>query len=149
MVKDVYKQRLDHHLELARILVALFVCRHSSMGFLVISQLKVREIEDLDNAHVSHYQCIVKICFIIGIVSNDGQYPSAHSFDQDQLLAIGPMCRYAQDLSLILKIIADKNADLLKLNQKVDISKIKVSKLNFQIKIFKLKIKFKYLNCNT
>lgn len=61
-----------------------------------------------------------------GIVSNDGQYPSAHSFDQDQLLAIGPMCRYAQDLSLSLKIIADKNADLLKLNQKVDISKIKL-----------------------
>ncbi|XP_071558118.1 fatty-acid amide hydrolase 2-B [Temnothorax nylanderi] len=61
-----------------------------------------------------------------GIVSNDGQYPSAHSYDQDQLLAIGPMCRYVQDLTLILKIIADKNADLLKLNQKVDISKIKL-----------------------
>ncbi|KAL0125492.1 hypothetical protein PUN28_004536 [Cardiocondyla obscurior] len=60
-----------------------------------------------------------------GIVSNDGQYPSAHSYDQDQLLAIGPMCRFAQDLTLILKIISDKNADLLKLNQKVDISKIK------------------------
>ncbi|XP_077268343.1 fatty-acid amide hydrolase 2-B [Temnothorax americanus] len=61
-----------------------------------------------------------------GIVSNDGQYPSAQTCDQDQLLAIGPMCRYAQDLTLILKIIADKNADLLKLNQKVDISKIKL-----------------------
>ncbi|KYN07521.1 Fatty-acid amide hydrolase 2 [Cyphomyrmex costatus] len=54
-----------------------------------------------------------------GIVSNDGQYPSAHSDDQDQLLAIGPMCRFAQDLTLILKIIADKNTDLLKLNQKL------------------------------
>lgn len=98
------------------------------MGFLAISQLRVRKIEDLDNAHVSHYQCVMKTsCFFIGIVSNDGQYPSAHSYDQDQLLAIGPMCRYAQDLTLILKIIADKNADLLKLNQKVDISKIKVS----------------------
>lgn len=73
--------------------------------------------------------------FIIGIVSNDGQYPSAHSFDQDQLLAIGPMCRYAQDLSLGLKIMADKNADLLKLNQKVDISKIKASRFNIKIKI--------------
>lgn len=65
--------------------------------------------------------------FISGIVSNDGQYPSAHSYDQDQLLAIGPMCRYAQDLMLLLKIIANKNAELLKLNQKVDISKIKAS----------------------
>ncbi|XP_070156051.1 fatty-acid amide hydrolase 2 [Polyergus mexicanus] len=61
-----------------------------------------------------------------GIISNDGQYPSAHSDDQDQLLAIGPMCRYAQDITLILKILADKNADLLKLNQKVDISQIKI-----------------------
>ncbi|KAL6448126.1 hypothetical protein ACFW04_000268 [Cataglyphis niger] len=60
-----------------------------------------------------------------GIISNDGQYPSAHSDEQDQLLAIGPMCRYAQDITLILKILADKNADLLKLNQKVDISQIK------------------------
>ncbi|KAL6448125.1 hypothetical protein ACFW04_000268 [Cataglyphis niger] len=61
-----------------------------------------------------------------GIISNDGQYPSAHSDEQDQLLAIGPMCRYAQDITLILKILADKNADLLKLNQKVDISQIKI-----------------------
>lgn len=70
---------------------------------------------------------ILLFLFNIGIVSNDGQYPSAHGDDQEQLLAIGPMCRFAQDLTLILKIIADKNVDLLKLNQKVDISKIKVS----------------------
>jgi len=37
------------------------------------------------------------------------------------------MCRYAQDLTLTLKIMADKNADLLKLDQKVDISQIKAS----------------------
>ncbi|GAB1868875.1 Fatty-acid amide hydrolase 2 [Camponotus japonicus] len=61
-----------------------------------------------------------------GIVSNDGQYPSAHSDEQDQLLAIGPMCRYAQDITLTLKILANKNVDLLKLDQKVDISQIKI-----------------------
>lgn len=61
-----------------------------------------------------------------GIVSSDGQYPSAHSDDQDQLLAIGPMCRYAQDITLTLKILANKNVDLLKLDQKVDISQIKI-----------------------
>lgn len=61
-----------------------------------------------------------------GIVSNDGQYPSTHSEDQDQLLAIGPMCRYAQDLTLTLKIIANRHTDLLKLDEKVDISKIKI-----------------------
>jgi fatty acid amide hydrolase 2 len=68
-----------------------------------------------------------KNILIAGIVSNDGQYPSAHSDDQDQLLAIGPMCRYAQDMRLTLKILANKNSDLLKLDQKVDMSKIKAS----------------------
>ncbi|XP_015173756.1 PREDICTED: fatty-acid amide hydrolase 2 [Polistes dominula] len=60
-----------------------------------------------------------------GIVSNDGQYPSAHSEDQNQLLGIGPMCRFAQDMKPILKILADKNADKLNLDDKVDISKLK------------------------
>nr|XP_033341813.1 fatty-acid amide hydrolase 2 [Megalopta genalis]XP_033341823.1 fatty-acid amide hydrolase 2 [Megalopta genalis]XP_033341832.1 fatty-acid amide hydrolase 2 [Megalopta genalis]XP_033341838.1 fatty-acid amide hydrolase 2 [Megalopta genalis]XP_033341847.1 fatty-acid amide hydrolase 2 [Megalopta genalis] len=60
-----------------------------------------------------------------GIVSNDGQYPSTHSEDQAQLLAIGPMCRYAQDLKPTLKVLANKNAYLLRLNENVDISKIK------------------------
>lgn len=60
-----------------------------------------------------------------GMVSSDGQYPSAQSEDQDRLLSIGPMCRYAQDLLPTLKILANKNADLLRLDEKVDISKIK------------------------
>ncbi|CAK9812011.1 Fatty-acid amide hydrolase 2 [Anthophora quadrimaculata] len=59
------------------------------------------------------------------IVSNDGQYPNAQNEDQDRLLAIGPMCRYAQDLMPTLKVLANKNADLLRLNEKVDISKLK------------------------
>ncbi|KAK2585314.1 hypothetical protein KPH14_009997 [Odynerus spinipes] len=60
-----------------------------------------------------------------GIVSNDGQYPSAQSEDQDRLLAIGPMCRYAQDLKPVLKILANNNAEKLNLDDEVDISKIK------------------------
>ncbi|XP_054007170.1 fatty-acid amide hydrolase 2 [Hylaeus anthracinus] len=59
-----------------------------------------------------------------GLVSNDGQYPSAHSKEQDSLLSIGPMCRYAQDLMPTLKILADKNIDKLRLEDKIDISKI-------------------------
>ncbi|XP_066597182.1 fatty-acid amide hydrolase 2-like [Prorops nasuta] len=60
-----------------------------------------------------------------GMVSNDGQYPSTHSKIQNRLLGLGPMCRYAQDLAPILKILADKNADRLKLDSKVDVSKLK------------------------
>ncbi|XP_029033097.1 fatty-acid amide hydrolase 2 [Osmia bicornis bicornis] len=61
-----------------------------------------------------------------GIVSNNGQYPSAQSEDQDRLLAIGPMCRYAQDLQPMLKVLAHKNIDMLRLDEKVDMSKIKL-----------------------
>lgn len=71
-----------------------------------------------------------KCVFILGVVSNDGQYPSAHNDDQDQLLGIGPMCRYAHDVKLVLKILVDKKADLLKLDQRVDISRLKASRCN-------------------
>lgn len=102
------------------------------MAYLATSHLRVSQGEDRKfGSHVALFtidvlrvKCYI---FIIGVVSNDGQYPSANSDDQDQLLAIGPMCRYAQDMTLTLKILADKNADLLKLDEKVDISRIKVS----------------------
>lgn len=61
-----------------------------------------------------------------GVVSNDGQYPSAHSDDQDKLLAIGPMCRFAQDLAPVLKVLADKKVDILRMDEKVNVSKIKL-----------------------
>lgn len=61
-----------------------------------------------------------------GIVSNEGQYPNAHNEDQDLLLGIGPMCRYAQDMAPILGVIAGNNAEKLNLHSKVDISKLKV-----------------------
>lgn len=38
---------------------------------------------------------------------------------------IGPMCRHAEDLLPLLKIIAGRNADKLNLDQKVDIKKIR------------------------
>ncbi|XP_058799094.1 fatty-acid amide hydrolase 2 [Phymastichus coffea] len=61
-----------------------------------------------------------------GIVSNDGQYPSAETEDQEQLLALGPMCRFAQDLAPMLQVMAHKNADMLNLQIKVDVSKLKI-----------------------
>ncbi|XP_015113822.1 fatty-acid amide hydrolase 2 [Diachasma alloeum] len=60
-----------------------------------------------------------------GVVSNDGQYPSAQTDEQKDLLAIGPMCRFATDLKPILKILAGENAEKLDLNAKVDLSKLK------------------------
>ncbi|XP_012278947.1 fatty-acid amide hydrolase 2-B [Orussus abietinus] len=59
-----------------------------------------------------------------GIVSNNGQYPSPHNDEQNELLGIGPMCRYAQDMLPLLKVLASGKAETLKLDDKVDISKI-------------------------
>lgn len=59
------------------------------------------------------------------IVSNDGQYPEAISDEQDRFLSIGPMCRYAADLKPMLRIIADQNAKLLKLDEPVDLKQVK------------------------
>ncbi|XP_014205027.1 fatty-acid amide hydrolase 2 isoform X2 [Copidosoma floridanum] len=61
-----------------------------------------------------------------GVVSNEGQYPNAYTEEQNALLVVGPMCRFAEDLGPMLGVLAGKNAELLKLNSKVDMSKLKV-----------------------
>ncbi|XP_044739215.1 fatty-acid amide hydrolase 2 [Chrysoperla carnea] len=60
-----------------------------------------------------------------GIVSIKGQYPIPTSDEQRSFLGIGPMCRRAEDLLPILKIISDKKAVELRLDDPVDVSKIR------------------------
>lgn len=59
-----------------------------------------------------------------GIVSNDNQLPPM-SGRQHELLSTGPMCRYAEDLLPMLKIMAGTNADKLSLNKKVELKKLR------------------------
>uniref|UniRef100_A0A3B3ZP89 Amidase domain-containing protein n=1 Tax=Periophthalmus magnuspinnatus TaxID=409849 RepID=A0A3B3ZP89_9GOBI len=59
-----------------------------------------------------------------GIVSNENQLPP-FSGRQEELLSTGPMCRYAEDLLPMLKIMAGTNADKLSLNKKVDLKKLR------------------------
>lgn len=59
-----------------------------------------------------------------GIVSNDNQLPPM-SGRQHELLSTGPMCRYAEDLLPMLKIMAGANVDKLSLNEKVDLKKLR------------------------
>ncbi|KAL8570576.1 hypothetical protein ACOMHN_008933 [Nucella lapillus] len=59
------------------------------------------------------------------IVPNEGQHPPATG-SQVELLATGPMCRYAQDLAASLRIMAGPDASRLRLDDKVDISQVKV-----------------------
>ncbi|XP_060521620.1 fatty-acid amide hydrolase 2 [Cylas formicarius] len=58
------------------------------------------------------------------VVPNDGQYPEPVSEEQERFLGIGPICRRAEDLLPILKIISD-NPQKLRLDEHVDIKTIK------------------------
>ncbi|CAH2092921.1 unnamed protein product [Euphydryas editha] len=60
------------------------------------------------------------------IVSNDGQYPCAATELQEDFLCIGPMTRHAIDLKPILKIISGENSKKLKLDEPVDVGKMKI-----------------------
>jgi len=73
-------------------------------------------------------------CFFNGIfghkptkfmVSNAGQFPSPCCEEQDSFLGIGPMSRFATDLKPMLRIMADKKANLLHLDETVQITKLR------------------------
>ncbi|KAM4021272.1 fatty-acid amide hydrolase 2 [Anomaloglossus baeobatrachus] len=59
-----------------------------------------------------------------GIVPNDGQFPDAHG-SRTELLGTGPMCRYAEDLPLVLKVMAGKGVEKLSLNKEVSLRSLK------------------------
>lgn len=59
-----------------------------------------------------------------GIVPNEGQFPDAHG-SRTELLCTGPMCRYAADLPLVLKVMAGKNVEKLSLNKEVSLCHLK------------------------
>ncbi|NXT25908.1 FAAH2 hydrolase, partial [Syrrhaptes paradoxus] len=59
-----------------------------------------------------------------GVVPNDGQFPNARGV-RTSLLCTGPMCRYAEDLEPVLRVMAGPGVDKLKLNEKVSLEKIK------------------------
>lgn len=60
-----------------------------------------------------------------GLVSNEGQYPSP-SGNIDRHLATGPLCRRAEDLEPLLRILAGPTADRLQPVVAVDVSRLRV-----------------------
>jgi fatty acid amide hydrolase 2 len=62
-----------------------------------------------------------------GVISNKGQFPNADG-EAASFLTTGPMCRYADDLLPMFKVMMEgsENLDKLKLDTKVDISKLRV-----------------------
>lgn len=59
------------------------------------------------------------------IVSLKGQWPMPNSDELRSFLCIGPMSRFASDLKPLLKVIAGTNADKLKLDEPVNLAKLK------------------------
>lgn len=59
------------------------------------------------------------------IVSITGQYPIPNNKDQESFLGVGPMCRRAEDLLPLLKIIAQKNVSQLRLDEEVHLQNVK------------------------
>ncbi|NXW05325.1 FAAH2 hydrolase, partial [Fregetta grallaria] len=59
-----------------------------------------------------------------GVVPNDGQFPNAQGV-RTSFLCTGPMCRYAEDLEPMLRVMAGPGVNKLKLNEKVSLEKIK------------------------
>lgn len=59
-----------------------------------------------------------------GVVSTENQYPP-NSGRQSEYVSTGPMCRYAEDLLPMLRIMAGPNAHMLSLNTKVDLKKVR------------------------
>ncbi|XP_014213644.1 fatty-acid amide hydrolase 2-B-like [Copidosoma floridanum] len=62
----------------------------------------------------------------MGVVSREGHYPEVSTPEQDEMCVVGPLSRHAEDLTLLLRVIAGKNADRLKLHSSIDPSKLKI-----------------------
>lgn len=59
------------------------------------------------------------------VVSTEGMYPTVKG-EREKLLGLGPMTRYACDLAPMLKALAGPKADRLRLDEPVDLSKLRV-----------------------
>lgn len=60
------------------------------------------------------------------LVCLDGVYPQFADENLKTLITVGPICRYAKDLPLILKIMSGRNHELLRLDDPIDLKKLKI-----------------------
>nr|CAD7257109.1 unnamed protein product [Timema shepardi] len=63
---------------------------------------------------------------VTGYVPITGHFPNATDPTFDKLLVVGPITRYSEDLRPMLKVMAGDSAGKLRLDEKVDMSKLKV-----------------------
>uniref|UniRef100_A0A182T5J1 Amidase domain-containing protein n=1 Tax=Anopheles maculatus TaxID=74869 RepID=A0A182T5J1_9DIPT len=60
------------------------------------------------------------------IVSIKGHMPVCTDAHFDQFLSLGPMCRYAKDLPLLLEVMSGPNASKLRLDEPINVDKLKI-----------------------
>lgn len=61
-----------------------------------------------------------------GVVSHVGHNPTSTDENWSRFFTIGPMSRYAEDLAPMVKVLANKNSDKLRLDEEVNIRDMKV-----------------------
>lgn len=122
MGKDASKLQQVRPLASVQTSVARFACHLFSTEFSDTNRRKVVVLFKNDKFNLSRVNFVT-----LGVVSNVGTYPQVETKEQEDLLSAGPMCRFAEDLIPLLKVIAGKNADFLNLDSKVDITKLKVT----------------------
>lgn len=66
------------------------------------------------------------------VVPNEGHFPQGTSEAFDEYLVMGPLCRYADDLVPMLKAMAGPRAYELHLDEKLDLSSLKVYTLDLE-----------------
>ncbi|XP_075429207.1 fatty-acid amide hydrolase 2 [Ascaphus truei] len=59
-----------------------------------------------------------------GVVPNEGQFPNAHGL-RCYFLCTGPMCRYAEDLTPVLRVMAGESASKLRLDEEVSLRSLR------------------------
>lgn len=65
-----------------------------------------------------------------GAVSVEGCLPPSSSEGFKDINNVGPLCRYAEDLPLLLQIMAAPNANQLRLNEPVNFEELRVRKVD-------------------
>ena len=61
-----------------------------------------------------------------GVIPIKGVFPSVGHKDREKYLQVGPICRYASDLRLMLRGCAGSQSSRLKLDKKLDLNQLKV-----------------------
>ncbi|XP_039299525.1 fatty-acid amide hydrolase 2 isoform X2 [Nilaparvata lugens] len=71
-----------------------------------------------------------------GLISSEGHYAESTDEPYGNRVGVGPLVRYAEDLPLLISVLADEKAPLLKLKEPVDMGRLRVLYIDEPTKSF-------------